>query len=190
MSKVPKKGSLLSFCNILRKSIVTVFAFYWDEKHSDTRSQSCLLLLVFANISTVSILPGQSQFVISCPSVPDWIDLYWFLYFSPKNFSYFQNPTFIVNYIYSNSYLECYKNITVLSSTKMLFWKHSIRTFECYFERHTFDFIASSGKLVQKLSSEQSFLKTLKQKVNSLDSWSIISEFINGNKNEKIVFLL
>ena len=107
-----------------------------------------------------------------------------------KKFSYFQNPTFIANYIYSNSYLECYKNITVLSSTKMLFWKHSIRTFECYFERHTFDFITSSGKLVQKLSSEQSFLKTLKQKVNSLDSWSIISEFINGNKNEKIVFLL
>ena len=36
MSKVPKKGILLSFCNILRKSIVTVFAFYCDVKHSET----------------------------------------------------------------------------------------------------------------------------------------------------------
>ena len=33
------------------------------------------------------------------------------------------------------------------------------------------------------------FLKTLKKKEN-LDYWSIISEFINGNKNEKTVFLL
>ena len=36
MFKVSKKGSLLSFCNILRKSIVTVFVFYCDTKHSDT----------------------------------------------------------------------------------------------------------------------------------------------------------
>ena len=33
MLKVPKKGSLLRFCNILRKSILTVFAFYCDAKH-------------------------------------------------------------------------------------------------------------------------------------------------------------
>ena len=39
----------------------------------------------------------------------------------------------------------------------MLFGKHSIETFECYFERHTFDSIVNSGKLVQKLSSEQFF---------------------------------
>ena len=44
MSKVPKKGNMLNFCNILRKSIATVFVFYFDAKHSDT---SCLLLLVF-----------------------------------------------------------------------------------------------------------------------------------------------
>ena len=36
MSKVTKKGSLLSFCNIIRKSTVTAFVFYCDVKHSDT----------------------------------------------------------------------------------------------------------------------------------------------------------
>ena len=36
MSKVPNKGSLLNFCNILRQSITTVFVFYFDAKHSDT----------------------------------------------------------------------------------------------------------------------------------------------------------
>ena len=36
MSKVPNKGSLLNFCNILRKSIATAFVFYFDAKHSDT----------------------------------------------------------------------------------------------------------------------------------------------------------
>ena len=56
-----------------------------------TRSQSCMLLLVFANIPTEAILPGQSQFVVCCPSVTDWINLYSFLYFSPKKFSYLHN---------------------------------------------------------------------------------------------------
>ena len=92
MSKVPKKGSLLSFCKILRKSIVTVFAFYCDAKHSDTSlgSQSCLLLLVFANIPTVSILTGQSQFVVCCPSLLDWVNLYCF-YISHQKNSYLHN---------------------------------------------------------------------------------------------------
>ena len=54
--------------------------------------------------------------------------------------------------------LNAIKNITTLRSTKILFWKHSIRTLECYFERHTFYLIINSGKLVQKLSSEQFFL--------------------------------
>ena len=61
--------------------------------------------------------------------------------------------------------LNAIKNITVLSSAKMLFWKHSIQTFECYFERHIFDLIIKSRKIVQKWSSELSVLKTLKQKV-------------------------
>ena len=39
-----KKRKYVNFCNILRKSIATVFVFYFDAKHSDT---SCLLLLVF-----------------------------------------------------------------------------------------------------------------------------------------------
>ena len=36
LSKAPKKGSLSSFCNILRKSIVTVFVFCFDAKYSYT----------------------------------------------------------------------------------------------------------------------------------------------------------
>ena len=36
ISKVPKKGILLNFCNILRQSITTIFVFYFDAKHSDT----------------------------------------------------------------------------------------------------------------------------------------------------------
>ena len=35
MSKASRKGSLLSFFNILRKSIITVFVFYCEAKHSD-----------------------------------------------------------------------------------------------------------------------------------------------------------
>ena len=42
--------------------------------------------------------------------------------------------------------LNAMKNIAVLSSTEMLFGKHSIETFECYFERHTFDSIANNGE--------------------------------------------
>ena len=48
MSKVPKNGGLLSFCNILRKSIATVFVFV-SQKHSDTLQGSshvcCYLFL-------------------------------------------------------------------------------------------------------------------------------------------------
>ena len=47
MSKVTKNGSLLNFCNILKKSIVTVFVFYCDAKHSDA-------------------LRGFSIFVVTC----------------------------------------------------------------------------------------------------------------------------
>ena len=45
-----KKGSLLNFSNILRKSIATVFVLYCDAKHSDTLLGSshvcCYLFLV------------------------------------------------------------------------------------------------------------------------------------------------
>ena len=67
-----------------------------------------------------------------------------------------------MNYIYSNSYLECYKKHSSFELNKI---KHSIQTFECYFQRHIFDLITNSGKLVQKRSSEHSILKALKQKV-------------------------
>ena len=79
--------------------------------------------------------------------------------------------------------MNAIKNITVLSSAKMLFWKHSIRRFDCYFERNTFDSITNSGKLVQKLYSEQVFFENIKRESNSR-FLSIISEFIYGNKNE------
>ena len=79
--------------------------------------------------------------------------------------------------------LSFIKNITVLSSAKMLFWKHSIRRFDCYFERNTFDSITNSGKLVQKLYSEQVFFENIKRESNSR-FLSIISEFSYGNKNE------
>ena len=36
MSKLPRKGRLLNFNNILRKSVATAFVFYCDAKHSDT----------------------------------------------------------------------------------------------------------------------------------------------------------
>ena len=64
-------------------------------------------------------------------------------------FFHYLTMSFIVIYT-----LNAIDNMAVLSSTKMLFWKHSIRKFELYFERHTFDSIINSGKLVPKLSSE------------------------------------
>ena len=102
-----------------------------------------------------------------CVGVPDGIGLFRFLVFSAKKFSYSHNVSSAVqkltqinvfslfdSIIYSDSYLECLITITVLSSTKLLFWKHLIRTFGCYFERHTFDSIINRGKPNQKLSSE------------------------------------
>ena len=46
-----KKGSLLNFSNILRKSIATAFVFYCDAKHSDTllgSSHVCCYLFLIA----------------------------------------------------------------------------------------------------------------------------------------------
>ena len=168
MSTVPKKGS---FCNILRKSIGTVFGFYCEAKTFKyfTGFQSCLLLFVFANIPTVPILPGQSQFLVFSPSVPDWIDLSRFLYFSPKNVHIYiifhqQCKTihlWWIAFIVIHT-LNAIKSITVLSS-EMIFRKHSIWTFEYYFDRHTFDLIINSGKIVQKNQTKYSCPR--KQKV-------------------------
>ena len=141
MSTVPKKGS---FCNILTKSIGTVFVFYCEAKTFKyfTGFQSCLSLFVFANIPTVPILPGQSQFLVFSPSVPDWIDLSRFLYFSPKNVHIYiifhqQCKTihlWWIAFIVIHT-LNAIKSITVLSS-EMIFRKHSIWTFEYYFETY------------------------------------------------------
>ena len=58
--------------------------------------------------------------------------------------------------------LNAIKSITVLSS-EMIFRKHSIWTFEYYFDRHTFDLIINSGKIVQKNQTKYSCPR--KQKV-------------------------
>ena len=64
MSKAPEKRILLSFCNVLRKSIATVFVFFCEAKtcRCFTGFLSCLLLLVFANIPTVPIFPRRTDF--------------------------------------------------------------------------------------------------------------------------------
>ena len=65
-----QKKSLLSFYNILRKSIVTVFAFYCDVKYSYSILCKVPVMFVipcFCNIPTVSILPSQSQLVVCYP---------------------------------------------------------------------------------------------------------------------------
>ena len=54
MCKVPKKWSLLNFCNILRKSIATAFVFYCDAKQSDT-------LLGFSHVCCYLFLGGCGQ---------------------------------------------------------------------------------------------------------------------------------
>ena len=55
LSKEPKKGNFLSFCNILRKSIITVFVFNCDAKHSDILRGSshvcCYLFLLTFQLS-------------------------------------------------------------------------------------------------------------------------------------------
>ena len=54
MSKVPKKGSLLNFSNILRKSIATASALYFDAKHSDN-------LLGSSHVCCYLFLDGSSH---------------------------------------------------------------------------------------------------------------------------------
>ena len=73
MSKASRKGSFLSFCNILRKMYHNCFCvLLWSKTFRLFMGfQSCLLLLVFANIPTVPILPEQSRFLVCCTSVLD-----------------------------------------------------------------------------------------------------------------------
>ena len=73
MSKASRKGSLLIFCNILRKKYHNCFCvLLWSKTFRLFMGfQSCLLLLVFANIPTVPILPEQSRFLVCCTSVLD-----------------------------------------------------------------------------------------------------------------------
>ena len=87
--------------------------------------------------------------------------------------------------------LNAIKSITVLSSTKMLFWKHYIPNFECYFERHTFDSNINSGKLVQKLSLEQFYffsilnIYTCKHKIYNHQSYICIYLFSMPENRKK-----
>ena len=90
-----------------------------------------------------------------------------FFRFLTKKFSYSLAQINVFSLFDTKTLFDTYKNITVLSSTKMLFGKHSIQTFECYFERHAFDSIIDRGKLVQKLSSKQLFFENMKIESNS-----------------------
>ena len=52
-----QKGSLLNFCNILRKSVTTVFALYFNAKHSDAwwgSNHACCYLFLGGLKSAVS----------------------------------------------------------------------------------------------------------------------------------------
>ena len=94
--------------------------------------------------------------------------------------------TFIMNCIYSNSYLQCYKKHNSSELSKNVVSKTFDLNVRVLFQRHTFDSIINSGKLIQKLSSEV-FFENIKTESNSR-FLSIISEFINGNENEETVF--
>ena len=72
---------------------------------------------------------------------------------------------YIIFHQQCNSYLECYKKHNSFELNKNVILKTFDSNIRVYFEGHIFDLITNSGKLVQKRSSEQSFLKTLKQKV-------------------------
>ena len=81
MSKVPKKGSLLKFLQYNKKKYCNCsfcVLFWCKTLRYFMGFQSCLLLLVFANIPIVPILLGQSRFLVCCSGVLDWISLYWF----------------------------------------------------------------------------------------------------------------
>ena len=75
MSKVPKKGSLLSFCKIFRKSIVTVFLFYCEAKafRYFTGFQSCLVLFVFQTFQLSRFCQDSPGFCYSV--LVSWIEL-------------------------------------------------------------------------------------------------------------------
>ena len=156
MSKIPKKGSLLRFCNIY----ICIYNIYIKKKYCNcfcvllwyktfryfTGFQSYLLSLSFANTPTVPIFVLVSRIESICPG---------FYICHQKKFHIYiifhqQCKTINLRVIHT---LNATKNITLLSSTKMSFWKHSIQMFKCYFERHIFDLIINS------------LLKTLKQKV-------------------------
>ena len=48
-----KKGSLLNYSNILRKSIATAFVFYCDTKHSDTFLAPVMFVVTYFWVAVV-----------------------------------------------------------------------------------------------------------------------------------------
>ena len=135
--------------------------------------------ITFSEIVTWQSYEINNQLYLS-KRIPDQtFQLSRFLDFSVKMFSSvkpYANKCFFhyltLSFIVIHT-MNAIKNITVLGSTKILFWKHSIRTFKRYFERHTFNSIINSGKLVQKLSSEQFFFQNIK--IESSTKFLIIS---------------
>ena len=89
-----------------------------------------------------------------------------------------------MNYIYSNSYLECYKKHNSFELNKNVTLKIFDSNVRVLFREAYIQF----GYKQRETFFKTVFFQNIKTESNSLDSWSIISEFINGNKNAKIVF--
>ena len=91
--QITQKGKLVKFLQYIKKKNRNSFCvlLWYKTFRYFTEFKTCLLLLVFANIPLVLILPWQSWFLVCCPGVLDWISLSCFLYFSPKQFSYLHN---------------------------------------------------------------------------------------------------
>ena len=171
MSKIPKKGSLLRFCNIY----ICIYNIYIKKKYCNcfcvllwcktfryfTGFQSYLLSLSFANTPTVPIFVLVSRIESICPG---------FYICHQKKFHIYiifhqQCKTINLRVIHTlnatkNNTFELNKNVilkTFHSNVQVLFRETYI----------WFDY-------------KQPF-ENIKTESNSLDTWIIISEFINGN---------
>ena len=90
--------------------------------------------------------------------------------------------------IYSNSYLECYKKHNSFELNKNVIWKTFDWNFRVLFwETYIWFDCKQRETCSETFFRTVFFLKTLTQKV-TLDSWSIMSELINGNKNKRLYF--
>ena len=94
-----------------------------------------------------------------------------------------------MNYIYCNSYLECYKKHNSFELNKNVILKTFNSNVQVLFQETYIRFSYKQRETCSETFFRTVFFENIKTESNSLDCWSVISEFINGNKNEKIVFL-